>query len=361
MRIFISGICGFVGSKIALSLLEMGHHSAKKVSICGIDNLSREGSWRNLDELRSAGVMVAHGDVRSASDLGRFGGCEWVIDAAANPSVLAGISEDSSSRSLVDVNLLGTINQLEYCKRWGAGLILLSSSRVYSIHELAELPIEIEGHAYHLNPARRFPEGVTARGIGERFSTRAPISLYGATKLAAEALAMEYHHAFGLPVWINRCGVLAGATQFGKADQGIFSFWLASWYRDLPLRYIGFGGSGYQVRDVLHPRDLTRLLWKQLHTPGLQAPAPRIIHASGGMRAALSLQQVSQWCRHRWGDREVQAVLEQRAYDLPWLVLDNSLAGQAWDWEPVMTAEQILEEIAAFVESEGPGQMSGRG
>ena len=36
-------------------------------------------------------------------------------------------------------------------------------------------------------------------------------------------LILEYGECFGFPVWINRCGVLAGAGQFGKADQGIFS------------------------------------------------------------------------------------------------------------------------------------------
>jgi CDP-paratose 2-epimerase len=58
---------------------------------------------------------------------------------------------------------------------------------------------------------------------------------------------------------MNRCGVLAGAYQFGKADQGIFSYWIHSWARRRPLTYIGFDGMGHQVRDCLHPRDLVPL------------------------------------------------------------------------------------------------------
>src|SRR6185312_13208555 len=97
-------------------------------------------------------------------------------------------------------------------------------------------------------------------GVAENFSTQAPVSLYGSAKLASELLSLEYGEAFGFPVFVNRCGVLAGAGQFGKADQGIFSFWIHSWKSKRPLKYIGFGGQGHQVRDCLHPRDLTTLL-----------------------------------------------------------------------------------------------------
>ena len=61
-----------------------------------------------------------------------------------------------------------------------------------------------------------------------------PLSLYGASKLASETLILEYGECFGFPVWINRCGVLAGAGQFGKADQGIFSFWIHSFKEKIP-------------------------------------------------------------------------------------------------------------------------------
>ncbi len=78
------------------------------------------------------------------------------------------------------------------------------------------------------------------------------MSLYGSTKMASEQLALEYSHAFGFPVWINRCGVMAGAGQFGKPDMGS-SLLIHSWSLHRPLTYIGFGGTGHQVRDCLHP------------------------------------------------------------------------------------------------------------
>jgi CDP-paratose 2-epimerase len=92
----------------------------------------------------------------------------------------------------------------------------------------------------------------SANGPDIDFSATPPLSLYGSTKLASELLALEYGDTFSLPVWINRCGVMAGAGQFGRADQGIFSFWIQSYLHKRPLKYIGFDGSGSQVRDALH-------------------------------------------------------------------------------------------------------------
>jgi CDP-paratose 2-epimerase len=94
-------------------------------------------------------------------------------------------------------------------------------------------------------------------------------------------------------VWINRCGVLAGAGQFGRADQGIFAYWLNSWLRRAPLKYIGFDGRGSQVRDVLHPRDLLPLLEKQFASDG--RGKARLQNVSGGAASARSLAQLSAW------------------------------------------------------------------
>ena len=161
----------------------------------------------------------------------------------------------SSSRQLLEHNLIGTINLLEYCKRHKAGLILLSTSRVYSASELAALPVESSGQSLRANKIAMFLV-LPVLGISEDFPTTAPLSLYGASKLASETLILEYGECFDFPVWINRCGVLAGAGQFGKADQGIFSFWIHSFRENKHLKYIGFNGTGHQVRDALHPKDL---------------------------------------------------------------------------------------------------------
>jgi len=143
MRILLTGACGFAGATLARSLLER----MSGLQITGLDNFIRPGSPSNIEGLRRLGIRLVHADVRAASDFETLPPADWVIDCAANPSVLAGVDGLTSSRQLVEHNLVGTVNMLEYARRHSAGFILLSTSRVYSIPPLASLPVVERGHA----------------------------------------------------------------------------------------------------------------------------------------------------------------------------------------------------------------------
>lgn len=346
MKLLISGVCGFVGSTLARSLAESG----RGYQLFGFDNFIRPGSESNRDLLKRLGVQLFHGDVRAASDVDALPAVDWLIDAAANPSVLAGVDGKTSTRQLVEHNLGGTVNMLEYCKRHRAGFVLLSTSRVYAIAPLAALPVRPVDGAFQPQPGATLPAGLTPAGVDETFSTTAPVSLYGATKLASEALALEYGETFELPVFVNRCGVLAGAGQFGRADQGIFAYWLNSHLRRRPLSYIGFDGKGHQVRDCLHPRDLVPLLERQLAAPRMPA-GDRVVNVSGGLRSARSLQQLTAWCDQRFGAHPVAVNPAPRPFDIPWVVLDHAKASRLWQWQPQTSTDTILDEIAAHAQA----------
>ena len=342
MKILITGICGFAGVSIAKTLLQ----SYSNLQIVGLDNFSRKGSEVNIPKLTNLGINLIRGDIRSQSDTNALPKVDWVIDCAANPSVLAGLDSKSSSRQLMEHNLIGTINLLEYCKRHKAGLILLSTSRVYSASELAALPVESSGQRFELSDCD--VDGVSTSGISESFPITAPLSLYGASKRASETLILEYGECFGFPVWINRCGVLAGAGQFGRADQGIFSYWIHSFREKRALQYIGFNGTGHQVRDVLHPKDLVPLLSQQIMEP--DSEAPKIVNLGGGIENSMSLKELSSWCQDRFGENEVIASNEIRPMDAPWIVMDSTTAQNAWNWRVETKIEDILNEIAQHAE-----------
>jgi CDP-paratose 2-epimerase len=344
MKVLITGACGFVGSTVASTLLEAGQGN----SIIGVDNFIRPGSETNRLKLTRLGVRILHGDVRQASDVESLPAADWVIDAAANPSVLAGVDGRSSSRQLVEHNLIGALNLLEYCKERNAGLILLSSSRVYSVGALSALPLTVCGKRFAIDETRPLPSGVSAAGIREEFPTLAPVSLYGSTKLASEALALEYGATFGFPVWINRCGVLAGAGQMGTAEQGIFSYWVHSHARKRPLRYIGFDGLGYQLRDAFHPADLTALLQRQMSEP--EKTGSRVFNAGGGAGNSMSLAELTDWCVQRFGEHPVQPDTRPRPFDIPWLVMDSTQALEQFGWRPRKLLPQILDDIADHAE-----------
>jgi len=209
-----------------------------------------------------------------------------------------------------------------------------------------------------LDAAAALPPGVSAFGVSEAFSTEPPLSLYGATKRASEQLALEYASAFDFPVWIDRCGVLAGAGQFARPDQGIFAYWIHSWAARRPLKYIGF--DGFQVRDVLHPKDLVPLIARQLDEPGttnqepsnLQPPTSnlRVFNVSGGTDSAASLRQVSDWCAARFGAHDVVSAAETRPFDLAWTILDSRASRARWQWAPTVSRDAIFEEIARHAE-----------
>ena len=340
MKLLITGICGFVGSALAEIFLEQQNN----LSIFGIDNLMRPGSESNRARLRGMGVQFFHGDIRAASDVDALPPTDWVIDAAANPSVLAGVDSRGSSRQLLEHNLMGTVNVLEYCKRHRAGLVLLSSSRVYSIAALSALPMRDDGNAFALDDSSPLPTGVSRNGLRTEFSTQAPISLYGSTKLAGEILALEYASAFEFSAWVNRCGVIAGAGQFGTPDQGVFSYWINAHLRRRPLTYIGFDGKGKQIRDALHPRDLAELLLKQMRTE--RTGGRRVYTAGGGPANAMSLCQLNAWCDACFGEHRPASDLRSRRYDIPWIVMDNHDAELDFGWSPKVRLTEMLEEIA---------------
>jgi CDP-paratose 2-epimerase len=338
MRLLITGVCGFVGSQLAHAL--KARHA--DLELFGIDNLMRRGSETNLAPLGKLGCVVTHGDIRNPEDLAELPRCDWVLDCAAIPTVLAGVSSGASQ--LVGHNLTGTLNLLEKCRVDGAGLVILSSSRVYSIDELNAIPLLPEGNRFRLDDSRPAPGGFSARGVSETFSTRAPVSLYGATKLAAEIMALEYGSAFGLPIWVDRCGVIAGPGQFGRIDQGIFSYWIYQWLLGKPLSYIGFGGRGEQVRDLIAPVDLAALIDKQLRSP--TARAPRVVNAGGGVARSMSLAELSAFCAENVGPAPALGrQAETRRYDIPYFVTDSALAEATWDWAPQEPLSETLASI----------------
>lgn len=345
MKILIAGICGFVGSSIAHHILE----SKPGTKIIGIDNLLRSGSWNNKQSLVNKGVHFIHGDIRLQADLNEIGPISWIIDAAAVPSVTSGLEGAFTPHQVLQHNLFGTANLAELARQRGAGIVFLSTSRVYSITQMKDVEIQTLGDRYHAVVGDDTTRGLSLLGISERFSTESPISFYGASKLACEKILMEYAEAFEMPVHINRCGVLAGAGQFARPDQGIIPFWIHSWHSRSSLKYIGFDGRGLQVRDCLHPRDLAELVLLQIEK-GSFVPHP-ILNVSGGMNNSFSLKELSEWCYERLGSHTVESSPENRKYDVPWLVLDSSAAKRVWGWTPSISKKDIFSEVATFAEN----------
>ena len=185
-----------------------------------------------------------------------------------------------------ETNLVGAYNCLELARRDGAQVVFLSTSRVYPYPALNQLRLREDATRLELEPEQEVG-GVSPAGISESFPLDGPRTLYGATKLAAELLVTEYAANFGLRTVVNRCGVIAGPWQMGRVDQGVFTFWLLHHHFGRPLTYIGYGGAGRQVRDLLHVDDLVELVDEQLTEP--ERWDGFVGNVGGGREISLSL------------------------------------------------------------------------
>jgi len=343
MKILITGGAGFVGG----SLAKFFRRNAANNSVVVFDNLRRRGSEWNLDGLRSEGVAFVHGDVRNPADLDALEGTfDVFIEASAEPSVHAGIAE--SPRYVLDTNLVGALNCLEFARKRCGGFVFLSSSRVYSIEPLAQLPVVKHSSRFELGEDNCTVPGVSADGVAEDFPCDTHRSYYGASKLAAELLCHEYASHGGLPVVINRCGVIAGPGQFGRTDQGVFTLWVARHYFGRPLKYTGFGGKGLQVRDLLHPDDLCDLVKRQLQS--WQLVSGRTFNVGGGRSGSVSLLEFTGLCQENTG-RKV-GITEEPAtspVDIPWYVTDHGQVTTLLNWMPLRSPKQIVNDITQWI------------
>ena len=340
MEVLVTGGAGFVGASMAVALANR-HPDWRVVAL---DNLRRRGSELNLPRLRAAGVEFVHGDVRELSDLDAVGDVDAIVECSAEPSVLAGLS--GGLDYLVQTNLVGAYHCLELARRRGSQLVFLSTSRVYPVAALAGLQLAEGAKRFELLDDQTVP-GATSAGIGEAFPLDGARTPYGATKLGAELLIAEYVESFGLSAVVNRCGVIAGPWQMGKIDQGVFSYWLLSHHFQRPLEYIGFHGSGKQVRDLLHVDDLTDLIDEQLLQPGDWQG--RTVNVGGGRGCSLSLLELTELCRELTGRQvEVRAAGADRPGDIPVYVSDCSRLFAYSAWRPRRDAHAILADTLAW-------------
>jgi len=341
-ELLILGGAGFVGSSLALGLKE--NYPSWKI-VC-LDNLRRRGSELNLKRLKQAGIDFVHGDIRFASDLevDRFSKVRTIVDCSAEPSVLAGIT---SPRYVLETNLLGTMNVIELARRLSARILFMSTSRVYSIPELTSLKVEENSTRLTLCPTQT-AHGVSGMGITEEFSVNGHRSLYGTTKLASEMLIEEYKESFGLAAIVNRCGVLTGPWQMGKVDQGVFVLWVAAHHFGRKLSYIGFGGTGKQLRDLLHIQDLLALVDYQLCH--FEQFAGQVFNVGGGMQSSLSLLETTRLCQQITGKSiPIDQISENRPGDVPLYVSDNSKVTRTTGWRPQIDPATTLEDIYQWI------------
>jgi len=340
-RILITGGAGFIGSNLAIGLKE----KYPAHDIIAFDNLKRRGSELNISRLLQHQIIFLHGDIRCKEDFEQIGHIDSLIDAYAEPSVLKGIGKETEY--LINTNLFGTVNCLYFADKHTANFIFLSTSRIYPIKMLNNLEFSEAENRFELVD-KQITKGASKKGVDEHFPLDGSRSFYGTTKLAAELLVNEYSELLGLKTVINRCGVIAGPWQMGKIDQGIVALWVAKHFWKQPLSYIGYGGKGKQVRDILHVQDLFNLVDYQLHN--MDKINGEIFNIGGGLQTTVSLKELTQHCEEISGNKiKIDKVAETRVADLRIYYNDNEKAKRVMNWQPTFSVKNIVADTFHWI------------
>jgi CDP-paratose 2-epimerase len=341
MKILITGGAGFVGSSLCIKLKK----KYPAYSIVAFDNLKRRGSELNLIDLKKNEIDFIHGDIRNKEDINAVGSFDLLIEASAEPSVLAGLNSDPTY--VINNNLYGSIHCFDACLKYNAKLIFLSTSRVYPIDKIENANFIEEETRFSFCEEQQ-EKGISKLGISEDLSLFGPRSFYGTTKLSSEMFIQEYAEFYNLQAAVTRFGVIAGPRQMGKTDQGVVTLWMAKHYWNQSLNYVGYGGNGKQVRDILHIDDLVDLVDLQIHN--IEKFNGKVYNVGGGLENSASLQEMTSICEKITKNKIViGSESKTRAADLRIFVTDNSLIEREIGWKPKKSIETIFQDIYNWI------------
>ena len=331
MKVLITGGCGFVGTNLAMFL-----HS-KGLKIDCLDNLSRKGSIYNLNLLKGKRIKNFKVDISNYNKIQKLPRYDLIIDCCAEAAVE--ISKKDIDK-VINTNFLGTLNILKKAKKDKSKIIFISSSRVYPIREINNL-IKKKIIKSKIKISKTF---------GEKDTIMGPKTIYGLTKLSSEMLIEEFSYAFGLKFIINRCGVISGPLQFGKQDQGFVSLWIWGHINKNNMKYIGYGGLGNQVRDVLHIYDLCDLVFLQIKRFG--KINNKIFTVGGSKKSYVSLVQLTKICEKITKNKiKFNKVKKTSIYDIPYFITNNNLVTKNYGWKPKRNILKVVMDTFLWLKN----------
>ena len=350
LKILVTGGAGFVGSSLCIQLKK----KYPDYQIIAFDNLKRRGSELNLIDFQKLGIAFVHGDIRNAEDLSGVGAFDVMIEASAEPSVTAGL--DSDPTYVINNNLYGSINCFNICLKNKAKLIFLSTSRVYPIENIETANFTEQPTRFAFDASQN-EIGISEKGISEKLTLDGARSFYGTTKLSSEMFIQEYAAFYGLQAAITRFGVIAGPRQMGKTDQGVVTLWMAKHFWNQSLKYIGYGGTGKQVRDILHVDDLIDLVDLQIHH--IEKFTGKVYNVGGGVENSASLLEMTMICEKITGNKiSIGSETETRPADLRMFITDNSKIESEIGWKPKRDVETVFRDIYHWIK-DNEGQLEG--
>ena len=334
MKILITGGCGFVGSNLALFLKKKGF------TVHTLDNLTRKGSTYNSNLLKKQKIKNYKINISNIKKIKSLPKYDLILDCCAEAAVE--ISKNDFDK-VINTNLIGTINILKKSKNDKSKIIFISSSRIYPLEEMNKV-IKNKNLKSKIKISKMFSEKDKIIG---------PKTIYGLTKLCSEMLIEEFSYAYQLKYLINRCGVISGPLQFGKQDQGFVSLWIWRHLNKKKLSYIGYGGYGNQIRDVLHIDDLSELILLQIKN--INKINNKLFTVGGSKTSYTSLSQLTKLCQKITGNKiKMGKVSKTSSYDIPYYLSDNTHVSNTYRWKPKRNINQVVMDTFLWLKKNKP-------
>lgn len=327
MKILVTGTAGFIGSHVALRLLERGDE------VIGIDNLSDYYDV-NLKKARLARFMDHPNYTHVAADLADRAAVEATFathkpQRVINLAAQAGVRYAAQNPHVyVSTNITGFLHIIEGCRHHGVEhLVFASTSSVYGAN--------------------------TRMPFSEHQPTEHPLTLYAASKKANEMMAHSYAHLYGLPCTGLRFFTVYGP--WGRPDMALFLFTRAILAGE-PIKVFNHG---HHKRSFTYIDDIVEGVLRTLDAvpagnPGWNGMAPdpasslapyRIFNIGNEQPVALLRYiEVLEQCLGRKAQMEL---LPLQAGDVPDTEADMSALAAAVDYCPSVSVE---EGVRRFVQ-----------
>ncbi len=336
MRYLITGGCGFLGSNLAEDALKRGDE------LLIFDNLSRDGACENLAWLRAKSKFTfVHGDLRNQNDVTRTirdFKPDVIFHLAGQVAMTTSISDP---RKDFEINALGSLNVLEAVRHHvpEATVIYSSTNKVYG---------DLEQYTYRETETRyecvEFPNG---------FNESVPLdfhSPYGCSKGAADQYMLDYARIYGLKTVVFRHSSMYGGRQFATYDQG----WVG-WFcqkaietkKGILREPFTISGTGKQVRDVLHAKDMKDLYQKAVNN--IEQARGHVFNIGGGIQNSLSLLELLNLLEELVKIKMNFIHLPARTSDQRIFVADITKAKRLLGWKPEISSHAGVRQMVEWV------------
>lgn len=334
-KILVTGGAGLVGTECCKLLAQKGY------DVISIDNYARGGFFGDAGnteenvEKHLAASKIDHRvmDIRDDDVEDIVKQVDGIIHTAAQPSHPKSIDIPYKD---FDINVRGTMNILEAVRKYNDDIpfVFTSTNKVYG-----EVP---NFYSYERTGDRFEPvDGTLHQGFDESLRIdQNKHTPFGASKAAADLYVQEYAKMYGLDAACFRMGCITG----GAARAVELHNWepyfvkLALTGEELTI----FGYEGYQVRDVIHARDLASLFLKYIESPR----GGEVYNVGGGRQNSISLRESFDLIEKVTGNSLSYTYGEKREADHQWWISDLSKVRSHYpSWEIEFGLEEIFEDI----------------